>query len=120
MSTVSFLCDECVSDTLLAYLSQTEPAMVILSVGQPEMPTKGTKDADLLVFAESLRLALLTRDQSTMPGHIASHLAAEHHTWGVFFLRRGFPVKKIGNDLLLIWAASQAEEWQDRIEYLPW
>jgi hypothetical protein len=120
MSTVSFLCDECVPDTLLAYLSQTEPGMVLLSVGLPGMPARGTKDPGVLMFAESMRLALLSQDKRTMPGHIAAHLASGHHTWGVFFLRPGFPVKQIGNDILLVWAASQAEEWLDRIEYLPW
>ena len=65
-------------------------------------------------------MAFLTMDKRTMPGHIADHLSARRHTWGVFTLRMGFSVPTLVDDLVLIWSATQAEDWQDRIEWLPW
>jgi hypothetical protein len=55
-----------------------------------------------------------------MQTHAAAHLASGRHTRGVFILRRGYPVRDFVNALFLVWSASQAEEWQDRIEWLPW
>jgi hypothetical protein len=55
-----------------------------------------------------------------MPRHVAAHLAAGHHMWGVLIIRQEKTWREIAEGLLLIWAASSAEEWQDRIEWIPW
>jgi hypothetical protein len=38
---------------------------------------------------------------------------------GLFLVPQSRPTRVIAESLILIWAASQAEEWQDRIVYLP-
>jgi hypothetical protein len=120
MSQVAFFCDEDVPAPLIACLAKFEPAMTVVAVGQPGMPPKGTLDPELLRFAESMGYTLLSRDKKTMRGHVAAHLAAGHHTWGVFLLKEDRPLMAYVNDLLLIWSLSQAEDWVDQIEYLPW
>ena len=120
MSRCRFLFDEDVSLALTKALRQEQPAIDILHVGEAGAPPKRTPDSDLLVFAEATSRGLITRDRRTMPGHIADHLARGRHTWGVFILRRGFPLRRYIEDLLLIWSASEADEWQDRVESIPW
>ena len=78
------------------------------------------KDAELLRIAEGAGWSLVTLDRSTMPVHIQDHLAAGHHTNGVFILRSGFPIRALANDLLLIWSCSEVAEWRDQLTYLPW
>jgi hypothetical protein len=55
-----------------------------------------------------------------MPAHVADHLAAGNHTWGVFILRLGYATEEYVEALLEIWGASTADEWQDLLIRLPW
>ena len=119
MSSVVFFCDECIPDDLVACALNLEPGLPIYCVGQPGFPQKGTKDPQLLLFAESMGYALVTRDKHTMPGHIGDHLTAGHHTWGIFLIRPDRARTEIGDSLILIWSASTAEEWQDRLVWIP-
>src|SRR5258707_15303242 len=120
MSQVRFLLDEDVAEYIADAVFQREPAVEILLVGQDPALGKGTVDPDLLRFCESEHLALVTRDRNTMVNHVKQHLAKERHTWGVFFLKDKFPTVAYAEDLILIWSTSEAEEWQDRFEWLPW
>ena len=55
-----------------------------------------------------------------MPAHIAAHLAEERHHYGVFRLRPGYSLGAYAAAIHLLWAASEAEEWIDGDEYIPW
>src|SRR3989442_1321543 len=117
MSTVKYLFDENVPEPLADAMIRQEPAIEVLSVGQDRAPPKGTTDSELLKGAETGKYTLLTLDKRTIPVHVADHLAAGNHTWGVFILRRGFPIPRYVDILVRIWFSTQAEEWQDRIEW---
>lgn len=120
MSSIAYLLDEHLPDALLLYLQRREPTLMVHRVGQAGMPPKGTPDPDLLGEVERGFWSLVTRDKRSMPDHAADHQAAGGHTWGIFIVRDGFSVPEIGDALLLIWAASEPNDWQDRIEYIPW
>jgi len=53
-----------------------------------------------------------------MPVHLEEHFAAGRHIPGVFYLRSGVSIGRIIEELYLIWFASQAEEYQDRILFI--
>lgn len=120
MSAVRYLCDEHVPEQLMDALIQREPAIEISIVGQELAPPKGTLDPEVLLFAEQEKLALITNDKKSMARHVESHQAEGHHTLGVFYLRSGFPILRYVEDLILIWSASEAEDWRDHMEWLPW
>jgi hypothetical protein len=120
MSAVSFLCDEMLAHSLRECLLQEEPALPIIYVGEEGAPRKGTPDPQLLREAEAAKWSLVTFDRSTMPHHADEHMKAGNHTFGIFVVRSGFPLRICAEDLLLIWACSEAEEWSDRVIYLPW
>jgi hypothetical protein len=120
MSTVRFFCDEPVAVFPADAVLRKEPAIEVWCVGQGTMPPKGTPDPDLLIFAEDRHYLFLTLDRKTMATHIADHLTAGRHTWGVFSLRIGFPVLRYADNLVLIWSESQAEDWVDYVGWLPW
>jgi hypothetical protein len=119
VSSPRFLVDECTPESLPGAIRQRDPNIDVLCVGEPGAPAKGTKDRNLLLAAEALGRLLLTRDKRTMPRHIAAHVAAGHHTWGVFLLRGGFPVPRYVDEIHLVWGASEADEWIDLMRYLP-
>jgi Domain of unknown function (DUF5615) len=122
MSQVAFLVDENVPASVVPAVLSREPSIRIPQVGvDPTVPPKGTLDPDLLAFAEAEGFALVTFDKDTMPGHIGDHLASGKHTLGVFIFPDGNSLSpgRIADELIIVWVASQAEEWIDRIEYLP-
>ncbi|HTU91011.1 MAG TPA: DUF5615 family PIN-like protein [Gemmataceae bacterium] len=120
MSTICYLCDENVPEQLMDAMIQREPAIEISIVGQDMAPPKGTLDPEVLLFAEKEKMGLITLDKKSMARHAANHLATGHHTWGVYNLRRDFPILRYVENLILIWSASDAEDWRDRMEWLPW
>lgn len=115
-----YLCDEHVAKALAVALSHREPAVEVYYVGEPGAPPYRTPDPDLIRFAGAEGLTLLTLDRNTLLGHLNDHWAAGGHTWGVFLLKPGASWQRLIDDLLLIWSASEAEDWRDRVEYLPW
>jgi hypothetical protein len=54
-----------------------------------------------------------------MPGDLAHHFASGHHTHGVILLRADFPLARYIDDIILIWSITEADEWIDRTEVIP-
>jgi hypothetical protein len=48
-----------------------------------------------------------------MPGHLQAHLATGRHIPGILVLTPDLTIGAILEQLLLIWGASEAEEYQD-------
>ena len=53
-------------------LAGVDPVDVV-RVGDPPGLPLGTADSSLLVWAEGEQRVLVTRDENTMPGHLADH-----------------------------------------------
>jgi hypothetical protein len=116
---VQLLFDEHVSKALGKGLRRLSPGADLLRVGEPDAPACGTSDADLLLWCEANRRLLVSRDRSTMPDFFARHLSAGHQSWGVLLLRPEMSLQESIHELALVTGASWAEEWLDRISYLP-
>ncbi len=119
MSQVRFLIDEDLRLSVIAALHRLEPAMDVHRIGQPGMPAFASSDSDLLTFCETSQRMLVSRDRATMPGEIAKHHAAGRRTWGLLLVTRRCSFRQLLDDMVLIWSASEAEEWQDAVHYLP-
>ncbi len=91
----------------------------VLRVGDPPAPPLGTADPDLLLWGEAHARVLLTRDQKTMPGHLADHLQAGRHSPGVFVLRRNWTMSLVLGALVLHDQAGDPHHYVDRIEFIP-
>jgi hypothetical protein len=59
------------------------------------------------------------KNRKTIPAHLKEHLEMDKHTPGILLIRRGISIKRLVEDLLLIWRTSELKDYQDRIEYLP-
>lgn len=53
-----------------------------------------------------------------MPKHFADFITTET-SWEVLIISKKLPIAQVVEDLILIWAASEAEEWINRIYSLP-
>ena len=85
----------------------------------PDLPLS-SDDPTVLRWAESEDRIVVSEDKNTMPGHLGKHLAAGHHSPGVFLIRPGASVRTIVEFLVLVAHASEPHEWRDRVEYIPY
>ena len=76
MSDVGLLFDEHVARSLQEQLHQAEPQLRLFAVGDGIAPPLGTPDPGLLRWLEEHNCLLVTNNRSSMPGHLADHLAA--------------------------------------------
>jgi hypothetical protein len=64
-------------------------------------------------------LLIVSHDVNTMPGHAYARLAAGELMRGLLMVHQTQPIEPIIESLQLIWSASEAEEWQDQVRFLP-
>ncbi len=114
-----FLLDENVPIVLKHQLQRLKPTIKVLAVGDSEAPPKGTPDAELLRWIEEHSYILVTANRASMPGHLKEHLSAGRHIPGILILPRVLYIRRILEDLLIIWEAGKPEDFRDQIIYLP-
>src|SRR4051812_7070345 len=91
----------------------------VVRVGDsPDLPL-GTKDPDLLLWAERAGRVLVTRDATTMPGHLADHLARGHHSPGVFLLRPGHTLAELAFALVFMAYTTDPADVRDQTRFIP-
>lgn len=78
----------------------------------------GLPDIEVLNRAALESRLLLTHDQKTMPDHFANFIAHQTSS-GVLIIPQHVPLAVAVEELLMVWDASEAEEWINRIAYLP-
>jgi len=107
-----------------ADLNQTIVAAVLRRLPDADFRTAtaaglaGLHDLDVLALAARDGRVLVTSDRQTMPRHFGEFIMKAASP-GVIVARQSLPVSSVLEDLALIWVASQAEEWTNRILYLP-
>ncbi len=116
--TVRFLADEDVDADIIQGLRSREPAIDILDVKTAGL--RGTLDSALLELAAQQDRILITHDRRTMTRHFRERVDDGKPAPGVFILpQRQSAIGGIIESLLLVWTASQVEEWRGQIAYLP-
>ncbi len=78
---------------------------------------EGLPDPDVLRIAAGLGRLLVTHDRRTMPGHFAE-FTTNQISPGVIITPK-FQIGVAIEELLLIWADSEAEEWYNRLVWIP-
>ncbi len=122
MSRIRFMLDQHIPLAVTQAVLKVEPAANLGTIGVDSwVPSAGTPDPELLLFAEREQLLVVTYDRNTMPGHVADHLRSGNHTWGVIVFPDGNNLSPgaIAHELLIVLLASEAEEWIDQLDYLP-
>jgi len=79
---------------------------------------EGLPDPEVLAIASAEGRILVSHDQSTMPDHFARFVRTRECP-GVFIVPQHLSLSAAVDELLLIWFASEPDEWVNRICYLP-
>lgn len=93
---------------------------------EPQIDFRTPQDAGLLGASDLAVLrncalggrVLVTHDVSTMPGHFATFVSHQSSP-GVLLLSRSLRLGEVIENLVLIWNSSEAEDWVNRICFLP-
>ena len=97
-------------------LRRREPSVDFL--GADAGGVVGMADPDVLrIAAESGRI-LVSHDRKTMPAHFARFLK-QGSSPGVIIVSQDLDLGAAIEDLLLIWAATDAEEWTEHLGFVP-
>ncbi len=76
-------------------------------------------DPDLLIRAARGGRIVVTHDLKTMPAHAADLMGAGENIAGLFVVPRSLSLHQAIEDLELLIACSENEEWVNVIRYLP-
>lgn len=113
---IKFQADADFNQNILNATIRCEPLIDFQSAVAAGIP--GLSDKQVLALAARSGRVLVTHDQSTMPTHFANFIMSESSA-GVLIVPQHLPVNIVVDDLILIWLATETEEWCDRIAYLP-
>lgn len=114
-----YLIDENVNPLYPKQIRTKEPSIVIKVIGEEETPPRGTLDPEILDYCEENNFVLVTNNRTSMPVHLLDHIDKRHHIPGIFILNPNLSVGDNLEELILAALASEDNEYQDRIIYLP-
>lgn len=113
---IRFQADADLNQIILLATLRREPAIdfqTALAAGLVSL-----RDKEVLTLAAREGRVLVTHDLKTMPRHFSEFIAAETSP-GLIVIPQHFPVASAVETLILIWSATEAEEWINRICHLP-
>jgi hypothetical protein len=113
---VRFQADADFNAEIVAGVLRREPLVDFQSADEARL--RGVPDHDVLALAAAEGQILVTHDRRTMPRHFAEFVR-EHSSPGVFIIGQNMSVRAAIEDLLIVWAASDSEEWRNLIIALP-
>jgi len=113
---VSFQADNDLDQKIVAALLRIEPTVDFQTA--VELNLHGLDDLSVLALAAFEKRILVSHDQSTMPIHFAEFIS-ESASAGVLIAPQTLTLDIVVEELLIIWSASEADEWINRISYLP-
>jgi hypothetical protein len=114
---VRFLADADLNKAIVSGLLRREPAIDFLTA-HAAGPRK-MQDPEVLMIAAGQQRVLVSHDAGTMPGHFRALRDAGRQSARVFLVPQSLEVGTAIEELLLVWPASEAAEWQNRPEWLP-
>ena len=113
---VRFQADADLNQAILKGAVRREPAIDFQTAYEAGL--SNLKDPDVLAIASRDGRILVTHDQKTMPTHFGEFVRA-HPSPGLLIVPQHFPISSAIEELILIWSATDAEDWTNRICYFP-
>lgn len=113
---IRFLLDENFNGKIARGLRARQQDTDMVRVQDTELYGEG--DATVLAWAAQQGRILLTHDLDTMTKYASERIEQGLPMAGVILIRDTLPVAKVIEDLLVILKASEADEWENRIDFL--
>ena len=117
MSRPRFLADHDLNEHIIVGVRRREPKIEFLHVRDLGMNDR--PDAEILEYADQQGLIIISHDVNTMPAEGHTRLASGKTIAGLLMVQQTQPIAVIIENVLLIWSASEAEEWKNQVCFLP-
>lgn len=114
---IRFLADENFNGRILRGVQRERPDADIVRV--QDTPLYEASDPDVLAWAAEEGRIVLTHDIETMVGFASDRIENELAMPGLIVVRDTVPIGQVVADLLIILDASEPEEWDNLITFLP-
>lgn len=114
---VRFLADADLNKAIVSGLLRREPSIDFETAHTAGL--RHMKDPEVLAYAAEHRRVLVSHDVSTMPAHFVAFTKRGKRSPGVFLVPQSIDIGTAIDDLLLVWLASEAFEWENRMEWIP-
>ena len=113
---IHYQADADLNQNIVTGVLRTEPAIDFQTATAAKL--EGVKDKEVLAIAAKEKRILISHDRKTMPSEFAQFIANDR-SYGVIIVSRKVPIETLIEELILIWAVSDAEEWVNRIAKIP-
>jgi predicted nuclease of predicted toxin-antitoxin system len=113
---VRFQADADLDGRILRGLRRAAPDVDIRTAADAGLT--GVEDPEVLRIAADSGRVLVSQDRRTMPAHFTRFVAGAQCP-GVILLREAIPISAAIEELVLIWSASKADEWVNRLVWIP-
>lgn len=117
MSRPRFLADHDLNEHIIDGVLRREPSLELNRAR--DLGLSDRLDPEVLSHAAREGLIVVSHDVNTMPGFAQARMASGQMIGGLLMVRQSQPIGPIIDSLILIWSASEAEEWQNQIRFLP-
>ena len=114
--TVRYQADADLKRVILLAVARQEPAVDFRSAADAGLVA--LPDKEVLAAAAEAGRVLVSHDLKTMPRHFGEFVQSSQSP-GVLLIPQRLPVPDAVEQLIMIWAASDPEEWVNRICVLP-
>jgi hypothetical protein len=117
MSCPRFLADHDLNEHIIDGVLRREPAIEFLrarDVGMSDRP-----DPEVLEYAATHGLLLVSHDVNTMPACAQARLAEGKLMAGLLMVQQTQPIGPVIDTLVMIWSASEPAERHNQVWFLP-
>jgi|SRR6516225_4455393 hypothetical protein len=111
------MADEDLRFEIVLAVRRLEPTIDLPSI--IELGRAGSTDEQVLVFAQAQGRILVSHDVNTLRGLADERVANGRGVSGVLLTAQRNPTRDIAETIHTIWGASEADEWVDRVVYIP-
>lgn len=113
---VSYQADADFNEDIVSGVLRRVPEIDFQTANEAEL--EGLTDLEVLALAASEGRILVTHDRRTMPAHFGKFIEHQESP-GVLVVSQKADLLSIIEDLILIWTASEAEEYFNSVSTLP-
>jgi hypothetical protein len=117
MSRPRFLADHDLKEQIIDGVLRREPALEFIRARDVGMDDRD--DADVLAFAAQNGFIIVSHDVNTMANAAYALVDGGEAMGGLLLVQQNKPIGPAIDDLVMIWSASEAEEWQGQVQFLP-
>ena len=114
--TIKFQADADLNQNIVTGVLRREPEIDFKTALTADL--ESLPDEKVLKIAAQNKRILVSHDRRTMPIHFADFII-ENTSYGVLIVPQYISILDAIDNLILIWAVSNIEEWINRIVYLP-